>query len=397
MPPFGRPLLIVIVAWNRPDSLRRLLRSLEQADYSAEPASMEVRFALDGAENATTDAAIDAAIDTFDWPHGDVLVRRRTRRAGLRDNVLGSWTGEEGRPAVMLEDDIEVSALWWQWAQSALERYSALPAVVGVSLYTPDDLNEAYMNGNVRGADGAIGPACGWQQEAFEGGGRGASAVLFAQPCSWGAVYLPAPWAAFRVRARELIRAGELPKVPCPPGADRQCQVRVNRWGRSSWKRLLVYHMVAEGLALAYPNLPRRTSFSTNHVEPGQHLATPALAGQRARHKVALVDRAFCARLGLRCAANTEDSADADGAADGAADAPFSLPAADEAALYDFYCQRQPAGAAGFAALAATGAAVRAKAERHGADPGGGGGMEDEDPSEYVVVRRVRAADPREL
>ena len=144
----GQPLLIVILAWNRPESLRRLLASLERADYGAARASMEVRFALDGTGNTTMDSEMDAVIDALHWPHGDVLVRcarrsadgaclgslrrtfvrrRRTARAGLRENILGSWTGAEGRPGVMLEDDVEVSALWWHWAQAGLRRYAHLP------------------------------------------------------------------------------------------------------------------------------------------------------------------------------------------------------------------------------------------------------------------------------
>ena len=77
----GQPLLIVILAWNRPESLRRLLASLERADYGATPASMEVRFALDGTGNTTMDSEMDAVIDALHWPHGDVLVRCARRSA----------------------------------------------------------------------------------------------------------------------------------------------------------------------------------------------------------------------------------------------------------------------------------------------------------------------------
>ena len=64
----------------------------------------------------------------------------------------------------MLEDDVEVSALWWHWAQAGLRRYAHLPAVVGVSLFTPDDMNEAYENGGTNGAGGWE-PSCGWQRK----------------------------------------------------------------------------------------------------------------------------------------------------------------------------------------------------------------------------------------
>ena len=390
----SRPLLIVVIAWNRPESLRRLLRSLETAEYGT-GAEMELRFALDGAENATVDTAIDEVIGAMHWPYGATLVRRRARRAGLRDNVLGSWTGDEGRAAVMLEDDIEVSALWWHWTQAALDRYAALPAVVGVSLFTPDDMNEPFDNGS--------GERCQWQADHLKppsppkrGGGSdgavsraGVSAVLFGQPCSWGAVYLPGAWRSFRRRALELRAAAKPPDLPCPPdtpaerlSGPRACRVTANRWGRSSWKRLMVYHMVEQGLVMAFPNFPSRSSFSTNHVEPGQHLASNALVGQRMRHKVPLVDRSLCRRLGIGCNAYPE-SADAP---------PFALPAADQIRTYDFYCRlQQPEGEAGFAALVDVGQAVQAKAKP--LEPADTPPPDEDDGTEYVV--RSRPPDER--
>ena len=100
----GQPLLIVILAWNRPESLRRLLNSLERADYGAAPASMEVRFALDATGNTTMDSEMDAVIDALRWPHGDVLVRcvrsLRLRRSCLasprRTSVLCAGAGPQG-------------------------------------------------------------------------------------------------------------------------------------------------------------------------------------------------------------------------------------------------------------------------------------------------------------
>lgn len=393
----GRPLLIVVIAWNRPESLRRLLRSLEQADYGAAPSSMELWFALDGAENATVDTAIDDVIDAMRWPYGDTLVRRRARRAGLRDNVLGSWTGDEGRAAVMLEDDIEVSELWWHWTQAALDQYTALPSVVGVSLFTPDDLNEAFDNGSGGsvGPDGRTTRSCHWQADHLKRGGggggsdgaserAGVSAVLFGQPCSWGAVYLPEAWRSFRRRALELRAARMPPDLPCPPDTPKErltgpraCRVTANRWGRSSWKRLMMYHMVEQGLVMAYPNLPSRASFSTNHVEPGQHLAGNALVGQRMRHKVPLVDRALCSRLRIGCDAypgprHTPSEAP-----------PFALPTANQIRAYDFYCRQQPEGEAAFVALSATGQAVREKAKP--LEPAEALPPDDDDGTEYVV------------
>ena len=168
-------------------------------------------------------------------------------------------------------------------------------------------MNEAHENGRSHGANGKWVPSCGWQSTHYRKSApeTTASAVLWGQPCSWGAVLLPEHWRRFQARADALRRASRLPELRCPEGKDaRTCRVVANRWGRNSWKRLLILHMVEQGLVMAYPNLPQRTAFSTNHVEPGLHnVNLQALAGQRARHRMPLVDARFCAAQGLRCRA----------------------------------------------------------------------------------------------
>ena len=353
----ARPLHVVVVGFNRPHSLQRLLHSLETAEYVADTPPITVMFALDQPNNRSVSDAIDAVIHGFGWPHGEVKARRRRSRAGLRDNVLGAWTpsADTDPPAIFLEDDIELSPLWWHWIQATLRRYATspeLPGLVGVSLFTPDNLNEPYRN---RG-DWAT---CPWQaRHARSRQPDAASALLFGQPCSWGALYLAGPWRRFLREADALRRMDKanLPLLPCRPasvssGPAAECKpadVVANRWGSSSWKRLLLVHMYAHGLYMVFPNLPSRTSFSTNHVEPGTHLAAksaaelgPMLRGQRARHTVSLVTHKSCAGWRMACDLGDER--------------PFELPSADELSLWDFYCDQQPAGNQGRDALSQAG------------------------------------------
>ena len=236
----ARALTVIIIAWNRPASLGRLLTSLESAAYPAGMPQVNVRFALDHAANGTVDAAMDATIAAFVWPHGEVRVRRRRAHAGLRDNVLGAWrpASDSDPPAVFLEDDIELSPLWWHWLQAALQRYAspARSGLMGVSLFTPDKLNEPYRNRD------DFHHGCAWQAlHARSKSEDASSALLFAQPCSWGALYLASAWRAFLRQADALrqLDARQLPSLPCPAdalAADRMCQVVANRPGRSSWK-----------------------------------------------------------------------------------------------------------------------------------------------------------------
>ena len=111
-PPMATPTALhaVVIAWNRPESLARLTRSLSGAEYPEDGrgANISVDFALDFTGNASTDAALDSIIHSFasTWKHGEVRVRRRRAHAGLRDNVLGAWepSDTDQRPALHLVD-----------------------------------------------------------------------------------------------------------------------------------------------------------------------------------------------------------------------------------------------------------------------------------------------------
>ena len=367
-------LAVVIVGWNRPASLHRLVHSLLHAEYPRDTARMDVHFALDHTGNSSVDNAMDAVVDSLSqaWPHGAVRVERRNRHAGLRDNILGAWQpqADSDPPALILEDDLELSSLWWHWVQACLVRYQTIRVdgqmdtasrrLLGISLHTPDDMNEQYINSYRRIPGGERVPACSWQgSHARARGARASSdmaptsAIRFGQPCSWGALYFAAGWRHFLRDSAGPLRGLDvhaLPKVPCPDSAaGESCtHVVVNRWGRSSWKRLLVIHMLAHGLSLVYPNLPNRLSFATNHVEPGTHASkSPAvLEGQRARHRVGLVSRSFCVRSGMSCEHRKDE-------------VPFELPSATAIELFDFYCSRQKQGRAGDEALWQAGSGLR--------------------------------------
>ncbi|KAH0641178.1 hypothetical protein KY290_037343 [Solanum tuberosum] len=47
---------------------------------------------------------------------------------------------------------------------------------------------------------------------------------------------------------------------------------RTNGW-QASWKKFLIDMMYLRGYVSLYPNFPSQMSFSTNHMEPGAHIA----------------------------------------------------------------------------------------------------------------------------
>ena len=230
----AHPLHLVIIGWNRPHSLARLVASIRDADYGRNTrVPVTIAFALDHAENATVDGEMDAVVDALArvWPHGEVRVRRRRTRAGLRDNVLGAWrpASDTAAPAVFLEDDIELSPLWWHWVQACLRRYASPPrtGLLGISLYTPDDMNEQFTNGPYRDASGKSLMPCDWQAQHARArrvgvGRRLWPAVLVGRALLCGGLAaLPAARGDASHHRRPPIAAGAVPVV----GASAACTV----------------------------------------------------------------------------------------------------------------------------------------------------------------------------
>lgn len=109
---------ISIITNNRPRSLLRLLRSLENARYFGDTLDLRLNME-DTADPITKQLAAD-----FQWEHGTVFVHHRIAHGGLLTAVLESWyPGSNDSYGLLLEDDVEVSPLFYAWLKLALLRY----------------------------------------------------------------------------------------------------------------------------------------------------------------------------------------------------------------------------------------------------------------------------------
>ena len=107
-----------MVTHRRPASLRRLLRSLRCAHYFGDP--VDLAFSLEaGADNETISLAAG-----WEWPHGQRRASRRAVKGGLIAAVVESWypSGDHSY-GLLLEDDIEVSPLFYLYMKLTLLRY----------------------------------------------------------------------------------------------------------------------------------------------------------------------------------------------------------------------------------------------------------------------------------
>ena len=92
---------IVVVTYNRPDSLMRLLGSLTKARY---PVGVPLIISIDGGDNR--EKQVVKIAEEFPWPHGKKEVICHEKNLGLRKHILscGDLT-ERYDSVIVLEDD----------------------------------------------------------------------------------------------------------------------------------------------------------------------------------------------------------------------------------------------------------------------------------------------------
>lgn len=123
---------VVVNTFDRPESLSRLLRSLEVVDA---PAGTELVISIDGGGDER--AATVRLAQSFRWPHGPSKVMERDD-LGLAAHfrACGDLVEELG-PLVMLEDDLVVGPHALRYAGAALRHVQHDERIAGVCLSLP--------------------------------------------------------------------------------------------------------------------------------------------------------------------------------------------------------------------------------------------------------------------
>lgn len=121
---------IVVVAYNRPHTLRRLLASL-----AAVQGAPDVPLVISIDRGGDQFEAVVAEAEQFAWTLGEKRVLVRERPLGLVAHVFacGDLVDEFGA-VILLEDDLVVSPMVYRYAAGALAFYADDPRIAGVAL-----------------------------------------------------------------------------------------------------------------------------------------------------------------------------------------------------------------------------------------------------------------------
>ena len=195
------PRVVIKVLVNRRlRSLQRLCESLLAADYM-EDANVWLEFHLEAGQPE----AISSYVADFQWPHGPKFVRARIVHAGLIAVVVESWyPADSNEYAIILEDDIEVSPLFYRWVRMALDAYHSAGSptnIFGISIntylrrgtyYEQDSLSKVHQGRPFVGDNSLL--------------------------SNWTALYFPGAWHRFVAHIKAQVKVGIIPKSLCLEG-----------------------------------------------------------------------------------------------------------------------------------------------------------------------------------
>ena len=130
---------IVVVGYNRLDSIKRLLSSLEVASYPSKEVPLVISVDCSG------DEGLYDYVRNYNWPHGEKYINIQVVRLGLKKHIFQCCSlSKYFKAVVILEDDSYVAPFFYQYTEDAVNKYGCDDLVCGISLYVSH--NNEYVN-----------------------------------------------------------------------------------------------------------------------------------------------------------------------------------------------------------------------------------------------------------
>lgn len=226
---------VIVIGYNRPDSVKRLLDRLNSCDFENE--SVTLITSIDNSGNNS----VESICEDFQWLHGEKRVITHEKRMGLRSHILSCGDillTEEFDAVAVFEDDVCPAEMFYSYMKAAYTAYNEDDRIAGISLYSP----WYFQAGKLPFLT---------QPTLYD--------VYFMQVAqSWGQVWTKNQWKGFK--AWYVENSEEWSYCEDVPAA-------IGGWGKNSW---LKYYMRYCGEKKKYFVYPYHT-MSTCFAEAGQH------------------------------------------------------------------------------------------------------------------------------
>jgi len=262
----GYHLIIRVLTFSRGNALRRLLNSLANADYKdREDVKLTLQVSIDhpgedaGRALRRSHAEVMDIAKHFQWKHGNYTVIHQPSPLGLLTQWIGSWSPEsEEEIMLVLEDDTEVSPLYFQILSRMIEKYYFDPLNFDPRMYGFGLQKQETVVGREQAAVPAKSISKILGREAL---------FKYQLVCTWGAVFFPEHWKEF---IRWFVKHRKEKNFdPCLPNT--ASTLWYNTKGKSSrmWSIWFIRFAFEKGWYNLYLNLPDGSALVTNHREGG--------------------------------------------------------------------------------------------------------------------------------
>jgi len=222
---------VIVVAYNRPHSMLRLLESIQAANYDGH--KPRLIFCIDYHKSQSV---LEIA-EKFEWVHGKKEIIHQDTHLGLVSHMHSAMAlSLKHEEVIILEDDLIVSPYYYQYALEALKYYGNEPRIAGVSLYGYGISESSLLS--------------------FTPIDNGTDVYFLQFPSSWGFCMGKDQYAAYKMS----LNKKELENSKNDPAFIRQ-------WSKHSWKKLFVRFMMKHDKLFVYPRL----SLTTNFADKGRH------------------------------------------------------------------------------------------------------------------------------
>ncbi len=227
---------IVVVAYNRTDSLKRLLGSLEGVDYMGRPTDLIISV------DKSANDVVERFAEDVKWNHGMKRLAFHKENLGLKKHVLsiGGYL-EEYDAVVVLEDDLTVSTNLMRYAIETVARYKDNPVIAGISLYSFNVNYQTNLPFIPLASD---------------------SDVYFMNcAMSWGQIWMRQSWRDFYAWYQNNSSPfSDLPNIPSS----------INNWNDKSWLKYHTRYCIENDKFFVYPY----NSITTNNADAGIHVSS---------------------------------------------------------------------------------------------------------------------------
>ena len=234
---------IVVAAYNRPDSLSRILHGISRAEYNQD---VQLIISIDPSKNRE----VIKVAEEFKWHHGEKTILTHKKHLGLRNHILACGDiALKNDGVIVLEDDLYVSPQFDNYVQHAVDFYQGQKGICSISLYNHTLYETAYL--------------------PFKPIEDGFDNYMLHIPCSWGQCWTKDQWSAFK-KWYDKNNQGYKPSKNWLMPED------IPTWPESSWKKYFYFYMLENEVYFTYP----RIGLTTNFSDPGTHIVSKKQAFQ---------------------------------------------------------------------------------------------------------------------